>query len=69
MEGKELYKAFKAALALKGMTLGEFARQLGVSRRFVLYVLRGQRPSKRVEKAILDFVENTLGAVYEKAEW
>ena len=68
MERKELYKAFKAALALQGIKAGDFAKNLGVSYRYLLYVLYGQRSSKRVESAIRQLIQETLGEIYEQQD-
>ena len=55
---------FKAALDLRGLTLAEFASQIGVTPRFLLYVLRGQRQSQRVMQAVEKFVEEVFKVEY-----
>ena len=57
---KDLYKMFKAALDLRGITVSEFANRIGVTPRFLLYVLRGERQSERVRKEVEKFVEEVF---------
>ena len=50
--GDRRRRRFRAALAMAGQTVAEFAAELGVSHSHLNYVLRGLRASPRIEAAI-----------------
>jgi transcriptional regulator with XRE-family HTH domain len=49
-------RAFRAALALKGMTALEFAEAAGVHRTHLYLVLRGDRSSERLTALVDKFI-------------
>lgn len=54
-------KKIRARLLMKGITLAEIARGLGVSRTWVSLVVNGHKKSRRIQEAIAD----ALGVSYE----
>jgi lambda repressor-like predicted transcriptional regulator len=57
------HRAFLAALAIRGNTLNNFAKENNVSNTAVSLVSRGIMKSSRISKAIRDYVEQTDFAV------
>ena len=51
-DAKASHERVKAALAIKGITLAQVARELGVAASTVTIVSQGDRRSRRVETAI-----------------
>jgi len=56
------YRERKAALVLKGVSLSDIARELGVSQQHVSQVVAGARRSPRVEEAV-------ARAIGQSPEW
>lgn len=50
----------RAALALKGLSMAEFGRKLGVTGMHVAAVAAGDRPSERISRAVDAFIEKHL---------
>jgi len=55
-------KQLRAALAQAGLTMGQYAAMLGVSKPHLYYVLKGARHSPRISQAIAAYI-----AAYESA--
>ena len=54
----------KAALRMKGVTLGALADELGISRSTVCLIVRGKGTSGRVQNAVANLVGKPVSAIW-----